>query len=205
MLYHGFMPLDGWYLLARLYREHGLHVRALADRFLFETPGLEWICRTGGAIPGEPDAAYAMLAAGHTVLVSPGGVREAIAGRKHHYRVCWGPRLGFARLALRTGVPLIPVFGENVEELYRSPGVHRRPFQQLYELTRLPIVPVTGMGWLPWPVKVRSWIGPPVEPRPQDTAESLRDRAREELQALMDRHQSPRPRLPRALLQRLRS
>ncbi len=202
VLYHGLMPLDGWYLLARLYREHGIRVRGLADRWMFQVPGLAGFVRTGGAVPGAPDVALRLLQQGETVLVSPGGVREAIAGRPGLYEVRWGERLGFARLALQARVPLMPVFGENVEALYRAPLAHTRPIQALYERTRLPLVPIVGLGPLPWPVKVRTWIGEPIEPRPEDTPESLRDRVRDALQALMDDHQARRPRLMRGLLQR---
>ena len=202
--YHGLMPLDGWYLLARLYRDHGIEVHGLADRWLFRVPGLSQIVRTGLAIPGDPESAHSQLRDGHKLLVSPGGVREAIAGRSWHYRVHWRNRLGFARLALRAGVPLVPVFGENVEELYRAPGIHTRPFQDFYERMRWPLVPLVGLGPLPFPVKVRTWIGPPVVPAPEETPEQLRDRTREALQALMDAHQPRRPRLLRALVERLR-
>jgi 1-acyl-sn-glycerol-3-phosphate acyltransferase len=160
--------------------------------------------RTGQAIPGEPEAACQLLREGHKLFVSPGGVREAIAGREWYYRVHWGQRLGFARLALRAQVPLVPVFGENVEELYRAPGVHARPIQALYERTRLPLVPIVGLGPLPFPVKIRTWIGPPVVPVAGETPEHLRDRTRDALQALMDAHQPRRPRLLRGLVERLR-
>lgn len=198
VFYHGLIPVDGWLLAARLYREHGLHVRALADRWLFRTPGLAALVRAGGAVPGEPDAAERLLRDGHAVLVSPGGVREAIAGRPRFYRVTWGERAGFARLAVKTGVPVLPVFGENVEETFRAPFAHARPFQAFYERTRLPIVPLVPVAF---PVKVRTWIGEPIEPG--DSPEALRDRVRDALQALIDRHQSARPRLARALAQRI--
>jgi 1-acyl-sn-glycerol-3-phosphate acyltransferase len=137
------------------------------------------------------------------VLVAPGGTREAIAGRPWHYRVNWGDRLGFARLALAARVPMIPMFTENCEEIYRSPFCDSRPFQAFYARTRLPVVPVVGMGLLPIPVKLTTWLGPPVEARGDDTPESLRDRVREALQALIDAHQGGRPRIVRGLWQRV--
>jgi 1-acyl-sn-glycerol-3-phosphate acyltransferase len=203
VVYHAFMPLDGWYFAARSWVDHGLFLHALADRFLFKTPGLGRMMTAGGAIPGEPESALELLQTGAAVMVSPGGVREAIAGRNLHYRVLWGERTGFARLALRANVPCIPVFGENSEETYRSPGVHLPPFQALYEHTRVPIVPVAGLGALPFPVKLTTWVGEPVEPRPDDTPEALRDRVRTALQALIDAHQHRRPRLLRGIAARL--
>lgn len=204
VLYHGLVPLDGWYLLARLYREHGIRVRSLADRWLFQVPGLAWTARAGGAVVASPGAARRLLADGEVVLVSPGGVREALKGAPRRYRVTWGDRLGFARLALETGAPCLPVFGEHVEELYRAPLVHTRPFQALYEATRLPLVPVVGLGPLPMPVRIRSWIGAPIAPVPGEAPEALRDRVRDGLQALIDAHRGERPHLARGLWERIR-
>lgn len=205
VMYHGLVPLDGWYLLARLYREHGLHVRALADRWLFRVPGLARWCRAAGAVPASPGSALELLQEGHPVLVSPGGVREAIAGRARYYRVTWGQRRGFARLALAASVPVLPVFGENVEELYRAPLAGSAPLNALYERTRLPLVPVVGLGLLPFPVRVRTWIGPAVLPRPGEGPQQLRERVEASLQALIDDHQPGRPRLLRGLVDRWRS
>jgi 1-acyl-sn-glycerol-3-phosphate acyltransferase len=204
VLYHGFMPFDAWFLLPRLWIERGVHVRALTDRWLMATPGLSHLIRFGGVVSASPETAEQLLAEGHPLLVAPGGTREALKGKPRHYRVTWGERLGFARLALRANVPILPVFSENVEELYRSPFVHTRPFQALYERTRWPIVPVVGLGALPFPVKLRTWIGAPIAPRPGETPEALRDRVRDALQALIDAHQPTRPRLLRGLAARFR-
>ncbi len=203
-MYHGFMPLDGWFFLARMYLEHGLHIRGLTDRWLLQTPGLRRIVELGGAVSADPDAALAMLDRGHTLLVAPGGTREAIKGKGRHYQVTWGDRKGFARLALRANVPLIPIFGENVEEIYRSPLGDAPPFQAIYERTRWPVVPILGLGALPFPVKVRTWVGAPIVPGVGERPEALRDRVRDALQALIESHQARRPRLARALMARIR-
>ena len=205
ILYHGFMPFDAWFFLPRLWIETGIHVRALTDRWLMATPGLRELIRFGGVECADPDTGFRLLQEGQTLLVAPGGTREALKGKSKHYHVSWGDRTGFARLALRAGVPLIPVFSENVEALYRSPFVDSRLFQTLYERTRWPIVPVVGLGALPFPVKVRTWIGAPIEPQAGEPPEALRDRTRDALQALIDAHQGPRPRILRGLLARRRA
>ena len=67
-------------------------------------------------------------------------------------------------------------------------------FQDLYERTRIPTVPLVGLGLLPFPVRVRTWVGEPIRPEPGETPERLRNRTREALQALMDARVPPRPR-----------
>lgn len=203
VLYHGLVPLDVLYLVARLYREHGLFVRSLADRRLFAVPGLAHVVQAGGAVPGTREAAIALLREGSPVAVSPGGVREAIAGPQHHYRLHWGSREGFAHVALEANVPLLPVFGQNAEEVYRAPWSGSAPMRWLHRRVGFPVMPLVGMGPLPFPVKVRTWIGQPLHPRPSESAASLRARVESALQRLMDEHQPARPRLLRGLAERI--
>lgn len=204
VFYHGFMPLDAWYFGSWYYRKTGRLVRGLGDRWLFQTPGLADVVREMGAVQGEPDAALNLLRAGELVGVAPGGTREAIQGRPHHYHTQWGHRLGFARLAIEADVPVFPAFTENVEELYRSPLVWTAPIQGLYERTRWPIVPIIGLGALPLPVKLTTWIGSPLHPADYATPEALRDATRDAIDALIAEHQSGRPRILRALAARWR-
>ena len=189
IFYHGFMPLDVWLFGAEVHRQTGRTIRFLADRFLFKTPGLRRLVKLTGAVPGNRPDAVRMLNEGHLVGVSPGGVREALAGRDEHYRVIWGQRRGFAHVAIEAKVPIIPIFTENVEEIYRAPGADSAPVQALYERTRIPIVPIVGLGALPIPVKLRAWVGEPIPHDPEDTAEVLRDKAHDALQGLIDAHQ----------------
>lgn len=204
VFYHGFIPIDAWYFGCWFYQRTGRLIRALGEKLLFEIPGLREICDHMGVVPGKPESALHLLGEGHIVAVSPGGVREAIAGRGRAYELVWGERLGFARVALQAGVDIIPAFCENIDEAYRSPGVHLRPVQDFYERTRVPVVPLVGLGLLPFPVKLRSWVGPPVRHVPGESPESLRERTAAALRALIAAHQGPPPRLPRALLQRAR-
>ena len=202
--YHGFIPIDAFYFGAWYYQRHGVLIRALADRLIFEIPGLAQLATAMGAFSGTREATLALLQQGHLVGVSPGGVREAIAGTANSYQLVWGDRMGFAAVALEAGVPIIPAFCENIDEAYRSPGVRRPSIQRFYERTRVPVVPFLGAGILPFPVKLRSWFGPPIVAAPGETPASLRERTRAAILALIAAHQSPPPRLPRAILQRLR-
>ena len=201
--YHGLIPLDAFYFGSWFYQRHGKMVRALAERLVFEIPGLRELALDMGAVPGTRDAALELLGQGHLVAVSPGGVREAIAGRAKSYQLVWGERLGFAKVALQAGVDIIPAFAENIDEAWRSPGVHHPRVQAFYERTRIPVVPIVGAGLLPLSVKLRSWVGEPIRALPGESPESLRARTASAIEALIRLHQGPRPRLPRALLQRL--
>ena len=190
VLYHGLVPLDFWYMGLKIFLETGRNPCALVDRWLIKTPGLAWLTRAVGGVSADPDVALDLLRQGVLVGVSPGGVREAIAGAENNYRLVWGERKGFARLALEAGVPIIPGFTQNVESLYHAPLAGRPFFQNLYEKTRLPLVPIVGIGPLPFPVKLTTWLGEPLTPQPGDTVDIVADRARRAIETLIARHQT---------------
>lgn len=62
-----------------------------------------------GAIPAASDDALAALTAGALVLDYPGGDWEACRPWWDRNKVDFGGRTGFVRLALRSGVPVVPV------------------------------------------------------------------------------------------------
>ena len=189
VMYHGLVPLDFWYMGLKIYLETGRLPRALADRWLFNTPGLAWLARNLGVVSADPTIAAELLKTGELVGVAPGGVREAIKGQKNKYRLVWGKRQGFAKLALQVGVPIIPGFTENVEGLYHAPFAEAPFFQKLYEKTRLPLVPIVGLGPLPFPVQLTTWFGPPILPQTNESVASLAGRTQTAIEALIHKHQ----------------
>jgi 1-acyl-sn-glycerol-3-phosphate acyltransferase len=203
VFYHGLVPLDAWYFGLEYYQKHGRMIRALGDNFLFQTPGLKQIAHTVGCIPGDPTSAQGLLERGHLVAVSPGGVREAISGRSNNYKLLWKNRVGFAKLALKSGVPIIPGFTQNVEQLYTAPFAEHPMIQKAYEKTRLPLLPILGVGPLPFPVKLTTYIGEPILPHKGETPEKLAHRTKDALESLILKHQAPKQTIFEALLDRV--
>lgn len=62
-----------------------------------------------GAIPSTYGAAESTLRAGVPILVFPGGDHEAFRPIWEAYRVDFGGRVGFLRIARRAGVPVVPM------------------------------------------------------------------------------------------------
>ncbi len=71
-------------------------------------PGLRTAKRHAGIIDPSEAACLAVLEGGEQLLITPGGRREA-RPESRDYRLKWADRLGFARLALRTGAPIVPL------------------------------------------------------------------------------------------------
>jgi 2-acylglycerol O-acyltransferase 2 len=88
---------------------------------------------------------------GLTVAIQPGGIPEQLEADSEREVAIFPPKLGFVRMAMRHGMPLLPVyvFGEN--QAYSTLGTLGRAFSRVvYRATGVPIVPITGKWGLPW-------------------------------------------------------
>jgi len=81
----------------------------LAYDLLFAVPGVGPFLRRLGVIPASTGQAESALARGACVLVYPGGDVEACRPWARRNEIDFAGRTGFVRLALRSGVPVVPV------------------------------------------------------------------------------------------------
>ncbi len=125
----GYLVLDllvAAYLLAwKDWHERGgartpLRVAAAESRIEKVLPGLPAAKRHLGLVDASEESCLAVLARGEQLLLTPGGMREARPARDF-YRLRWAGRYGFARLALATGAPIVPLAVVGGAEAY--PGV----------------------------------------------------------------------------------
>jgi 1-acyl-sn-glycerol-3-phosphate acyltransferase len=105
-----YMP-DVWVVALSIIRRRGLDppAYALAYDLLFAVPGVGPFLRRIGAIPAGGHEAQLALEQGALVLVYPGGDLEACRPWRQRDRVDLAGHRGFVRLALRAGVPVVPV------------------------------------------------------------------------------------------------
>ncbi len=105
-----YMP-DVWVVGLELVRRRGLAhpAYALGYDLLFEIPGVGPLLRRLGAVPASSRYARRAMAQGAAVLVYPGGDREACRPWTQRDMIELGGHRGFVRLALRAGVPVVPV------------------------------------------------------------------------------------------------
>lgn len=73
------------------------------------TPGLGDYFRAVGVLPASRQSVTAALAAGHDVVVWPGGEQDAMRSWRKGDRAVLVGRKGFVRQAIRSGVPIVPV------------------------------------------------------------------------------------------------
>ncbi|XP_026320956.1 transmembrane protein 68 isoform X2 [Hyposmocoma kahamanoa] len=192
--YHGALPIDMYYFIARMLLFKRKHIHTVADRFMFKIPGwatlLEGLC----VIPGTVATCAGVLRAGNALAISPGGVYEAQFG-DHTYSLNWKSRVGFARVAQEAKVPIIPMFTQNVREAFRTVGWLRGVWLRVYAATRIPLAPVYGG----FPVKLITHLGPAIPYDPNLSPEQLQQKVASAIEDLRDKHQ----RLPGSILHAL--
>jgi 1-acyl-sn-glycerol-3-phosphate acyltransferase len=100
-----------WAFLSRWYRQVGLRKPAyvLGLDMALALPGVGAFYRRMGAVPASEQNAAAVFRAGAPLLVYPGGDHEAFRPWSDRGKIDFGGRKGFVRLALKYGVPVIPV------------------------------------------------------------------------------------------------
>ncbi len=101
-----------------IYEHTGRMVRGLGDHIHFAVPGWRDLLRSLGAVPGTRENCSRLLEAGEAVLVFPGGGREVMKHRGEKYELIWKERIGFARLAIQHGVPIVPFASVGVEDMF---------------------------------------------------------------------------------------
>lgn len=105
------LTMDAWTFCAEWYRRfRGSRVlHGTAHDVLMALPGLGSYFRGVGVIPAKREAVGAAFAAGHDVVIWPGGEVDAMRSWRKRDTVVLGDRKGFIRQAIRSGVPIVPV------------------------------------------------------------------------------------------------
>ena len=173
----GMLTPDSWLLGAALYQRFGIDgvPFALAHAFPLSWPAVGPLLRRLGAVPADHANAAAMFARDAKVLVYPGGDEDAYRPWRHRNRVVFGGRVGYVRLALRTGVPIVPVVAagahkvsviiDDLRPVARALGLDRRFRVKVWPVTfSLPwgLTPGPALPLVPFPVAINIALLPPV-------------------------------------------
>lgn len=107
----GALTMDAWTLVHAWYRhfEGSRILHGTAHDVLMAAPGIGDYFKATGVIPASRRGVTAALAAGHDVVVWPGGEQDAMRSWRKRDRATLAGRKGFVRQAIRSGVPIVPV------------------------------------------------------------------------------------------------
>ncbi|MGC4113658.1 MAG: lysophospholipid acyltransferase family protein [Myxococcales bacterium] len=162
----GVLPLDGPMIRTVLRRDcKRLDGRWLIEDALFHLPVMGTLLNRLGGVRACPENAERLLAKKLPLAVFPEGLLGISKPVSQRYKLQRFGRGGFVKLALRTGVPLVPVAIIGAEEA--SPLLAKIPLGGSVGLPYLPVTPtfpfLGPLGLLPLPTKWRVSFLEPVD------------------------------------------
>ena len=182
------------------------------DMLFVAQPVAKLLARAGVLRASSENGRRALADFGRDVLVCPGGDREVWRPWKDRYKVNFSGRRGYAKLALRTGAPVVPVAHAGAHEtlMVLSDGAGLARMMGLQKRFRAEIMPVHlsipwGLTVGPWPhfpapAHMRYRFGAPITlpaaHDPTDSEVEELDRAvQAEIQRMLDQLQQEEPTL----------
>jgi len=135
------IPSDAPVIMHGIESELQRPVYALADFLFRQAPVVGTVWSRVGGVAAHPDNAYRLLREqNELVLVFPEGTKGTAKTYAERYRLRRFGRGGFVEIAMRAGVPIVPIAVVGAEEsmptMFRSPA--------LAKLLGLPYFPVTA-------------------------------------------------------------
>jgi 1-acyl-sn-glycerol-3-phosphate acyltransferase len=137
-------------------QQHGIDALpyGLAHELPMNIPGVGTFLSRLGAVRASHENAARIFNQGSKVMVYPGGDVEALRPYRDRNRIRFDGRRGYLRLALRHGVPIVPVVaaGAHAGFIVLSDGRKLARVLRLDRLFRLKALPVSFS--LPWGITV---------------------------------------------------
>lgn len=168
---------DAWTVGVQWWRRFGQDrpLHGTAHDALMAIPVIGRYFRAMGVLPAAPDSIATALAEGRDVAVWPGGEVDSLRPWYERDRANLAGRKGFVKMAIRAGVPIVPIAtvggADAMPVLFRGDRVSRA--LKLDKLLRIKVFPLAiSLPWgiapaalpqLPLPAKIRTRFMPAVE------------------------------------------
>jgi 1-acyl-sn-glycerol-3-phosphate acyltransferase len=200
----GAVPSDAPAIMHGVETELQRPVYGLADEFFKATPVLGTLWSRAGGVVAHPDNAYRLLREQQQlVLVFPEGSKGPSKTYNERYRLRRFGRGGFVELAMRAGVPIVPIAVVGAEEsmpiLFKVPSLARALGAPYFPVTaNMAFGPVGALVHFPAKFKLRV-----LDPVSFDDVEP--DQARYSRSRIMDESEAIRQQIQEALYDMLRT
>jgi 1-acyl-sn-glycerol-3-phosphate acyltransferase len=168
---------DAWTVGIQWWRRFGMDrpLHGTAHDMLMALPGVGAYFRKMGVLPAAPDSIAAALAAGRDVALWPGGEVDSLRPWTERDKAVLAGRKGFVRMAISSGVPIVPVATvggpDSMPVVFSGRKLAR--WLQLDKVARLKAFPIgLSLPWglapsvlpeIPLPTKIRTAFQDPVE------------------------------------------
>lgn len=190
------IPSDAPVIMHGIEQELGRPVYGLADNWFRQIPVVGTLWSRVGGVPGHPDNAYRLLAEQHQLVLDfPEGEKGPAKTVGERYQLRRFGRGGFVEIAMRAGVPVVPIAVVGAEE--SMPILMRVPY--VSSLFGIPYAPVTANmlafgpagAFVYFPAKFKLRVLDPVHfDVPPDQERYSRSRVMDEAEAIRDRIQA---------------
>jgi len=216
---YGFLDLP--FMMAEVWKRRRIIVRGLGEHAHYAVPVWRDLLGACGMVRGTRDNVRALMRDRQTILVFPGGAREVNKRRGQQYQLLWGERMGFARLAIEQGYPIVPCAAVGADDMLdviidqTTPlyGQLALAYEKVMGFPTPPVVRGVGLTGIPRPERLYFWFGEPIDTtgfagRNDDTAaRAVRDEVKQSVMAGIqflrdERDKDPDRDLVRRLLRR---
>ncbi len=168
---------DAWTVGIQWWRRFGPErpLHGTAHDALMAAPLVGSYFRRMGVLPAAPDSMASALAEGHDVALWPGGEVDSLRPWVKRDEAVLAGRMGFVRLAIRSGVPIVPISTVGGPDSMPVLATGRRlaKLLQLDKVARLKMFPFALQApWglspallpeIPLPTKIRTAFQDPIE------------------------------------------
>jgi hypothetical protein len=171
--YHG-RPLayDMCILTVELYERLGYLPHGMVHRGVDLIPPMRWLKEALGFVVTDGPDLEAAVRRGEHLVTTPGGGEEGCRRYDDTYRVNWGDRVGYVRLAVKYGLQIVPVGAGGADDGFI--GLNTGPV--LGRALGLP----NDVAWMVWlgvgplglwplspafPARMHQIVGAPIDPR----------------------------------------
>src|SRR5438309_198853 len=168
---------DAWTVGIQWWRRFGTKrpLHGTAHDALMAAPLIGDYFRRMGVLPAAPDSIAAALAAGHDVALWPGGEVDSLRHWTDRDRAILAGRTGFVKMAIRAGVPIVPIATVGGPDAMPILATGRRlaRWLRLDRVARLKVFPISlSAPWgispavlpeIPFPTKIRTAFQEPIE------------------------------------------
>lgn len=201
------IPSDAPAIMHGIEVEMGRPVYGLADHFFKSVPVVGTLWARNGGVVAQPDNAYRLLREqGQLALVFPEGTKGPAKTYDERYRLRRFGRGGFVEIAMRAGVPIIPIAVVGAEEsmptITRLPAVAKVLGLPYFPITAnmLALGPLGALAYFPAKFTIRvlepvTFDEPPDQPRYSrsrimDASEEIRQSIQEALYDMLQKRRS---------------
>ena len=166
---YGFLDLP--FMMAEVWKRRRIAIRGLGEHAHYAVPVWRDLLGACGMVRGTRDNVRALMRDHQTILVFPGGSREVNKRRGQQYQLLWEERMGFARLAIEQGYPIVPVAAVGADDMLdvmidqTTPlyGQLASAYEKIMGFPTPPVVRGVGLTPIPRPERLYFWFGEPID------------------------------------------